>query len=316
MLLFSGVHGEGGAVDMGVGGGGGDKTWSEQQVQELESKMAAMEQKYQARIARLEEEMAEGKAMLQHLVNSLLFAHLVSGNSQAAPHTHAPEDVGAEGAGGVVTVTLAQMVEEVTALHAKCVEGLKTENASLVAAVDRLELKMCEERLQTSNQMRRLQNEYAIELDVLQGALEQGADRIASLAITDSHLARGHTGSPRYGHAGSPRTLPSPHSTPRLDTPTHRANSSSTNSTPRFQGSVPRVGEAVGEAREGVDGDLVLASPWGRGEGGGGWRDLSGVREAVEEGLQEEEEAGIAGYMMDASSPLEVCAMCEYTWRT
>jgi hypothetical protein len=79
------------------------------------------------------------------------------------------------------------------------------------------------------------------------------------------------------------------------------------------------VGEAVGEAREGVDGDLVLASPWGRGEGGGGWRDLSGVREAVEEGLQEEEEAGIAGYMtymMDASSPLEVCAMCEYTWRT
>jgi hypothetical protein len=289
-------------VDMGVGGDGGDKTWSEQQVQELENKMAAMEQKYQARIARQEEEMAEGKAMLQHLVNSLLFAHLVSGNSQAAPPTHAPEDVGAKG------VTLAQLVEEVTALHAKCVEGLKTENASLVAAVDRLEMKMCEERLQTSNQMRRLQSEYAIELDVLQGALEQGAERIASLAITDSHLARGHTGSPRYGHTGSPCTLPSPHSTPRLDIPTPRANSSSTTSTPRFK--------AVGEAREGVDGDLVLPSPWGRGEGGGGWRDLSGVREAVEEGLQEEEEeAGIAGYMMDASSLLEVCALCGYMRR-
>ena len=162
---------------MGVGGGGGDKTWSEQQVQELESRMATMEQQYQARIARLEEEMAKGKAMLQHLVNALQFAHLVSGKSQASPPTHAPEDVGAEGAGGGVTVTLAQMVEEVTALHAKRVEGLEAENASLVAAVERLEMKMCEERLQTSNQMRRLQNEYAIELDVLQGDLEQGAER-------------------------------------------------------------------------------------------------------------------------------------------
>ena len=126
------------------------------------------------------------------------------------------------------------------------------------------------------------------------GALEQGAERIAGLAITDSHLAHGHT--------GSPRTLPSPRSTPRLETQTPRANS--TNSTPRFK--------AVGEASEGVDAALVLPSPWGGG-GGGGWRDLFGEREAVEEGLQEEEDgAGIAGYIMDASSPLEVCALCVY----
>ena len=33
VLLFSGVDGEGGVVDIGVGAGaGGDKTWSEQQV--------------------------------------------------------------------------------------------------------------------------------------------------------------------------------------------------------------------------------------------------------------------------------------------
>ena len=161
LLVFSGVEGEGGVVDLGVAAGtGADKTRSELEIERLEGEIVTIKEAQAQELAALQADQDDAAVLLMQLASSIKLANFCSGAdvslslSKSSSPVHGA-DAGQDGPSSPETLqsddvlmsrgkALKTLVEDVTALHAKTVNRLQADNAGLGATIEGLETKIIE----------------------------------------------------------------------------------------------------------------------------------------------------------------------------